>query len=246
MSGCATNSGAMRRTRLEHEELIAEAYRGIRPAPGYPAQPDHTEKATLFDLLDAERPIGVTLTESYAMWPGSRSRASISPIPTAATSASARSSAIRSKTTPRARAGARKSRALARPCVLTTIRNSPDVPSADRAWESPIGLIGSDPLLYCQRRRRCPNPALSQGRDAWAERGDCEARRCGAVGPGAFVGFRATPRLLQVSPPLAPSFRCAGGRGSSVVGSWASLVEVLRDTGQPLRRYLFRFPQAPL
>ena len=52
-------------------ELIAEEYQGIRPAPGYPSQPDHTEKATLFDLLGAERRVGVKLTESYAMWPGS-------------------------------------------------------------------------------------------------------------------------------------------------------------------------------
>ncbi len=52
-------------------ELIAEPYRGVRPAPGYPAQPDHTEKATLFRLLDAERAIGVRLTESFAMWPAS-------------------------------------------------------------------------------------------------------------------------------------------------------------------------------
>ena len=44
---------------------------GIRPAPGYPAQPDHTEKATLFRLLDAENTAGVQLTESFAMWPGS-------------------------------------------------------------------------------------------------------------------------------------------------------------------------------
>ncbi|SDR61743.1 methionine synthase (B12-dependent) [Rhizobiales bacterium GAS113] len=56
---------------LSAEELIKESYQGIRPAPGYPAQPDHTEKATLFQLLDAERRIGVTLTESFAMWPGS-------------------------------------------------------------------------------------------------------------------------------------------------------------------------------
>ena len=56
---------------LSCEELIAEGYRGIRPAPGYPAQPDHTEKATLFALLDAERTAGVHLTESFAMWPGS-------------------------------------------------------------------------------------------------------------------------------------------------------------------------------
>jgi 5-methyltetrahydrofolate--homocysteine methyltransferase len=54
---------------LSNEALIAEQYRGIRPAPGYPAQPDHTEKGTLFGLLDAER-IGVRLTESFAMWPG--------------------------------------------------------------------------------------------------------------------------------------------------------------------------------
>ena len=51
-------------------DLIAEKYRGIRPAPGYPAQPDHSEKATLFHLLDGERQIGVRLTESFAMWPG--------------------------------------------------------------------------------------------------------------------------------------------------------------------------------
>jgi 5-methyltetrahydrofolate--homocysteine methyltransferase len=55
--------------KLISEQLIAEQYRGIRPAPGYPAQPDHTEKGTLFALLDAER-IGVELTESFAMWPG--------------------------------------------------------------------------------------------------------------------------------------------------------------------------------
>ncbi|HEY2527114.1 MAG TPA: methionine synthase [Xanthobacteraceae bacterium] len=55
---------------LGNSELIAETYRGIRPAPGYPAQPDHTEKATLFHLLDGERSIGVRLTESFAMWPG--------------------------------------------------------------------------------------------------------------------------------------------------------------------------------
>jgi 5-methyltetrahydrofolate--homocysteine methyltransferase len=55
---------------LSNADLIAEKYSGIRPAPGYPAQPDHTEKATLFGLLDAERAIGVNLTESFAMWPG--------------------------------------------------------------------------------------------------------------------------------------------------------------------------------
>jgi 5-methyltetrahydrofolate--homocysteine methyltransferase len=53
------------------DQLILEQYAGIRPAPGYPAQPDHTEKATLFSLLDAENTAGVKLTESFAMWPGS-------------------------------------------------------------------------------------------------------------------------------------------------------------------------------
>jgi 5-methyltetrahydrofolate--homocysteine methyltransferase len=56
---------------LSHDELIAEKYRGIRPAAGYPACPDHTEKGTLWHLLDAEANAGIKLTESYAMWPGS-------------------------------------------------------------------------------------------------------------------------------------------------------------------------------
>jgi 5-methyltetrahydrofolate--homocysteine methyltransferase len=56
---------------FSNDELIHEEYAGIRPAPGYPAQPDHTEKATLFSLLDATNATGVELTESYAMWPGS-------------------------------------------------------------------------------------------------------------------------------------------------------------------------------
>jgi 5-methyltetrahydrofolate--homocysteine methyltransferase len=51
-------------------DLIAEKYQGIRPAPGYPAQPDHTEKKTLFALLDPESTTGISLTESFAMWPG--------------------------------------------------------------------------------------------------------------------------------------------------------------------------------
>jgi 5-methyltetrahydrofolate--homocysteine methyltransferase len=53
---------------LSSEDLIAERYRGIRPAPGYPASPDHTEKATLFALLDAGR-AGIELTENFAMTP---------------------------------------------------------------------------------------------------------------------------------------------------------------------------------
>ena len=57
--------------QFSNNELIGEKYQGIRPAPGYPAQPEHSEKATLFKLLDAEHKIGVKLTESFAMWPGS-------------------------------------------------------------------------------------------------------------------------------------------------------------------------------
>ena len=56
--------------QLDNEELIAEKYVGIRPAPGYPACPEHTEKATLFDLLDVTERTGIELTESMAMWPG--------------------------------------------------------------------------------------------------------------------------------------------------------------------------------
>jgi 5-methyltetrahydrofolate--homocysteine methyltransferase len=55
---------------LTNEDLIAERYQGIRPAPGYPACPDHTEKGPLFELLEATDRAGITLTESYAMVPG--------------------------------------------------------------------------------------------------------------------------------------------------------------------------------
>jgi 5-methyltetrahydrofolate--homocysteine methyltransferase len=56
---------------LSNDELIAEKYSGIRPAPGYPAQPDHTEKRTLWELMDVQNATGIELTESFAMWPGS-------------------------------------------------------------------------------------------------------------------------------------------------------------------------------
>jgi 5-methyltetrahydrofolate--homocysteine methyltransferase len=56
--------------KLSQEELLREKYRGIRPAAGYPASPDHTEKSTLFRLLDAEKTTGIALTESFAMHPG--------------------------------------------------------------------------------------------------------------------------------------------------------------------------------
>ena len=63
--------GYERPNEFNAEQLIRENYRGIRPAPGYPAQPDHTEKTVLFELLDAAAVTGVTLTESMAMHPGS-------------------------------------------------------------------------------------------------------------------------------------------------------------------------------
>jgi len=61
--------GYDRDENLDNDELIKEQYKGIRPAPGYPACPDHTEKATLFKLLDAEKNTGITLTEHFAMLP---------------------------------------------------------------------------------------------------------------------------------------------------------------------------------
>ncbi|MDA9587110.1 methionine synthase [Flavobacteriaceae bacterium] len=63
------NWGYASEEKLSNEELISEIYKGIRPAPGYPACPDHLEKKTLWDLLKVEEEIGVTLTESLAMWP---------------------------------------------------------------------------------------------------------------------------------------------------------------------------------
>ena len=54
---------------IKNQELINEKYKGIRPAPGYPACPDHTEKKLLWNLIDVEKNTGITLTESYAMFP---------------------------------------------------------------------------------------------------------------------------------------------------------------------------------
>jgi 5-methyltetrahydrofolate--homocysteine methyltransferase len=63
--------GFGRSEALSQEDLLAEKYRGIRPAAGYPACPDHTEKGTLWRILDVERTTGIRITESFAMWPGS-------------------------------------------------------------------------------------------------------------------------------------------------------------------------------
>ena len=65
------NWGFGRTETLTKEQLIAEEYRGIRPAGGYPASPDQTEKGILWKLLDVEARTGIKLTESFAMWPGS-------------------------------------------------------------------------------------------------------------------------------------------------------------------------------
>ncbi len=96
--------GFGRDEKLSNEDLIAEKYRGIRPAPGYPAQPDHTEKRTLFQLLDAERATGIQLTESFAMHPAaSVSGLVFRPSRSRATSPSTASRATRSKTMPDAK-----------------------------------------------------------------------------------------------------------------------------------------------
>ena len=63
--------GYAKNEKLDNKELIKEAYKGIRPAPGYPACPDHLEKDTIWELLEVEKIIGVKLTESKAMWPAS-------------------------------------------------------------------------------------------------------------------------------------------------------------------------------
>jgi 5-methyltetrahydrofolate--homocysteine methyltransferase len=63
--------GFGKKENLSKEDLLDEKYRGIRPAAGYPACPDHTEKGILWKLLDVENNAGITLTESFAMWPGS-------------------------------------------------------------------------------------------------------------------------------------------------------------------------------
>jgi 5-methyltetrahydrofolate--homocysteine methyltransferase len=63
--------GYGRGENLTPQEMIREKYRGVRPAPGYPACPDHTEKGTVWQLLDVQAKAGIELTESYAMWPGS-------------------------------------------------------------------------------------------------------------------------------------------------------------------------------
>ena len=110
---------------LTTAEVIAEGYRGIRPAPGYPAQPDHTEKDTLFGLLARPMEAGVQLTESFAMWPGASVCGLYFSHPEARTSGSARSSATKSRTTRNAKAGlSPRPSAGSRRCS-TTCRSQP-------------------------------------------------------------------------------------------------------------------------
>ena len=61
--------GFAKNENLSHEQIVLGQYHSIRPAPGYPACPDHTEKETLFQILDATKNTGITLTENYAMYP---------------------------------------------------------------------------------------------------------------------------------------------------------------------------------
>ena len=91
---------------LSNDELIAEKYRGIRPAPGYPAQPDHTEKGTLFKLLRARAHRREADRELRDVAGRGGVRALFQPSAERTISASARSSAIRWRITPRAKAGA--------------------------------------------------------------------------------------------------------------------------------------------
>ena len=90
---------------LDNDALIAERYQGIRPAPGYPSCPDHTEKRTIFELLDAERTAGITSRSRWRCCPARRSAATTSGTRRRATSVSAASTATSWRTTPGARAG---------------------------------------------------------------------------------------------------------------------------------------------
>lgn len=89
---------------LSNDELIRENYQGIRPAPGYPACPEHTEKATIWELLDVETHTGMKLTESFAMWLVHRFPVGTSVIRTASTTPSHKFNAIRLKIMPSVKA----------------------------------------------------------------------------------------------------------------------------------------------
>merc|ERR1711924_99401 len=77
--------------KFDHEDLLKVKYQGIRPAPGYPTQPDHTEKNFMWKILEADKSAGISLTESLAMLPAASSPPSSSPTSARPTSRSARS-----------------------------------------------------------------------------------------------------------------------------------------------------------
>ena len=91
--------------QLDPAGLIKEQYVGIRPAPGYPACPEHTEKQTLWELLDVKANVGIELTESMAMWPGASVSGLYFSHPQSQYFVLGRLAATRSRTTPSARAG---------------------------------------------------------------------------------------------------------------------------------------------
>src|SRR6185437_15250197 len=105
---------------LDNAALIAEQYQGIRPAPGYPACPDHTEKTTLFKLLDATKNAGIELTEGFSMYPAAPFPAGTSRTRAASTSWSAGSAASRSRTMRSARAGRSRKPSAGWPRTSTT------------------------------------------------------------------------------------------------------------------------------
>jgi len=114
--------------QLDNEALIGEKYVGIRPAPGYPACPEHTEKATLWELMDVQERTGIELTESMAMWPGAAVSGWYFSHPQSQYFVSAGWRRTRSPTTRSARAGpCRKPSAGSAPTSATTPRTEPYV-----------------------------------------------------------------------------------------------------------------------
>ena len=146
-SGCAGSCGATPPTRRSTTTRSSPSpYQGIRPAPGYPACPDHTEKATLFRLLEADERAGIELTEidGHAAR-RRRSAASTSGTPRRATSASAASTATSSRTTPRARAGPSPRPSAGWRRTSATRSPSADVRPYAAADEAALSSCGSPP-----------------------------------------------------------------------------------------------------
>ena len=197
--------------KLSREELIAEKYAGIRPAPGYPACPDHTEKGELFRLLDAETNAGITLTESFAMLPdrggerllllASRSRA---------TSPSARSSATRSPTTRTARAWtSRRASAGSRRSSTTDRARARPPRRAPFALRARLRRLAADEAGEDRRPLRPRRPA---------GRRRAHARRAALEGAGPARGRGEPPRGRRQHRGARPSRRA---RPTGTRCSWA-------------------------